>query len=294
MKFNYIAGLGIMVLMISCAPLKKNETDKRPDPKNNYADFFLNEVRPDVSKPCFEGAYYRKLVSSTDNWVGIRGTVILPQIIFDDTRKNPKKPKQYLDNPSIYLGGNVDGQETDIGLSWEVIKDKQGNISEARVAFRPFLRRTSHKSGQESIFLNGPATEEYYWYPGEEVFLSLETIGKGLVKFIVEGAGKKYETTFECAGYTLENKGEFKRVNAIDQMGNEGKPVQPTKTKVNGGKWLHTDLLRMENGKVLIVPFQSERYTEMNCPNVSFFSVMASDAEKRKGAEEINISGTGH
>src|SRR5690606_1030307 len=160
MKFNYIAGLGIMVLMISCAPLKKNESDKRPDTKNNYADFFLNEVRPDVSKPCFEGAYYRKLVSSTDNWVGIRGTVILPQIIFDDTRKNPKKPKQYLDKPSIYLGGNVDGRETDIGLSWEVIKDKQGNISEARVAFRPFLRRTSHKSGQESIFLNGPATEE--------------------------------------------------------------------------------------------------------------------------------------
>ncbi len=294
MRFDYMIGMGVLALIISCAPLKKGEIGNRTDSDSNYIDFFPNEVRPVTSKPCFEGAYYRKLVSGTDHWIGISGTVVLPHIIFDETRKNPKKPQQYLDNPSIYLGGNVDGQETDIGLSWEVIKDKQGNISEARVAFRPFLRRTSHKSGQESVFLNGPATEEYYWYPGEEVFMSLETVEKGLVKFVIKGAGKYYETTFSCAGYALENKGEFKRVNAIDQMGNEGKPVQTTKTKVIGGKWLHTDLLRMEQGNILTVPFHSERYTEMNCPKVNFFSVINSDVDKRKGAEEININGAGY
>src|SRR5690606_8968770 len=130
MRFDYMIGMGVLALIISCAPLKKGEIGNRTDSESSYIDFFPNEARPVASKPCFEGAYYRKLVSSTDNWIGISGTVVLPQIIFDETRKNPKKQQQYLDNPSIYLGGNVDGQETDIGLSWEVIKDKQGNISE--------------------------------------------------------------------------------------------------------------------------------------------------------------------
>lgn len=294
MKFDRLVYAVALGFVISCAPFKEQGTKKETRNENNHIDFFPNEVRPVASKPCFEGAYYRKLVSSVDHWVGISGTVILPQITFDETRTNPKKSKQYLDNPSIYLGGHVDGQETDIGLSWEVIRDQQGNISDARIAFRPFLRRTSHESGQESIFVNAPAKEEYYWYPGEEVFMSLETIGKGLVKFIVKGAGKHYETTFECAGYSLERKGEFKRVNAIDQMGNEGKPVQATRTQVTKGKWLHTDLLRLENGVVVEVPFHSGRYTEMNCPQAYFFSVQATADEKRKGAEEININGAGY
>lgn len=287
----YAAALGFI---ISCAPFKEQRIKKETKRTNNYIDFFPNEVRPVATKPCFEGAYYRKLVSSVDHWIGISGTVILPQITFDETRKNPKKSQQYLDNPSIYLGGHVGGQETDIGLSWEVIRDQQGNISDARIAFRPFLRRTSHESGQESIFVNAPAKQEYYWYPGEEVFMSLETIGEGLVNFIVTGAGKHYETTFECAGYSLDKTGEFKRVNAIDQMGNEGKPVQATHTQVTKGKWLHTDLLRLENGVMVKVPFHSGRYTEMNCPQTNYFSVQATADEKSKGAEEINISGSGY
>ncbi|MFD2552854.1 hypothetical protein [Sphingobacterium tabacisoli] len=277
---------------ISCAPAKKMEVVK-PELPQESSKYFPNEVKPAASKPCFQGAYYRKLVSSVDHWVGISGTAVLPQITFDQTRKNPKKEQQFLDNPSIYLGGHVDGQETDIGLSWEVIKDEKGNISDARVAFRPFLRRASHKSGQQAVFLNGPATKDYYWYPGEEVFMSIETVGKGLVKFVIEGAGKKYETTFECAGYTLDGLGEFKRVNAIDQMGNEGKPVQPTTTKVSMGKWLHTDLLRYEKGKVVKTPFHDGRYTEMNCPQQQFFKVDASVDEKSKGAEVVHISGSG-
>ncbi|GGH13194.1 hypothetical protein FAZ19_08605 [Sphingobacterium alkalisoli] len=255
---------------------------------------FPHEVRPVASKPCFEGAYYRKLVSSVDTWVGISGTVVLPQLSFDETRINPKNSAQYLDNPSIYLGGLMGGQETDIGLSWEVIRDKQGQVSKARMAFRPFLRRTGHQSGQQAVFLNAPAKEEFYWYPGEEVFMSLKTIAKGQVEFIVKGAGKQYKTTFACAGYALDTKGEFKRVNAIDQMGNEGKPVQVTKTKVSGGKWLGTDLLRMENGNILKVPFHSGRYTEMNCPTTAFFLVIVSDREKARGAEEITINGSGY
>lgn len=296
MKLTQLFYVAIPLLGVFACAKQQNVQQKRADVEVSAtgASFFTNEVRPVASKPCFEGAYYRKLVSSTDNWVGISGTVVLPQIAFDETRKNPKNTKQYSDNPSIYLGGLVDGQETDIGLSWEVIKDKDGRVSAERVAFRPFLRRTGHKSGQQHIFVNGPAEAGYYWYPGEEVFMSLETIGDGLVKFSIKGAGKSYETTFECAGYSLKHKGEFKRVNAIDQMGNEGKPVQATTTAVTNAKWLHTDLLRMEDGKVVKTAFHSGRYTAMNCPFPKFFSIVSTAKDQLIGAEVINISGAGY
>jgi hypothetical protein len=35
------------------------------------------EIPPDVFIPCFPGAYYRKAVSSFDEWTGISGIVIL-------------------------------------------------------------------------------------------------------------------------------------------------------------------------------------------------------------------------
>ncbi|MCS2951608.1 hypothetical protein NXX54_26070 [Bacteroides sp. BFG-638] len=41
--------------------------------------------------------------------------------------KNTKKPGQFLDNPSVYLGGNMGDQETDFGLAWEVIREKMVN-----------------------------------------------------------------------------------------------------------------------------------------------------------------------
>ncbi|MDQ8005858.1 MAG: hypothetical protein REI64_13735 [Pedobacter sp.] len=250
-----------------------------------------NEILPVAQKPCFEGAYYRKLVSSHDYWRGIEGTVILPTIAFDEDRKHPKKPGQYLDNPSIYLGGSMGNQETDIGLTWEVVKEENGQVSKQRKAFRPFLRRTEHASGQLAIFENAPAQKEYYWYPGEEVKMSLVLIADKRVRFVVEGAGKKFERDFDCDGYLLSDVGEFKRVNAIDQVANEGKPVQATKTKVLNAEWKNTSLFRLVDDNIVSVPFKKARYTEMMCPAVGYFDVKASTSQAAVGAERLSISG---
>lgn len=255
--------------------------------------FFPKEIKPVSIKPCFEGAYYRKLVSSTDDWVGIEGIVILPQIKFDEDRKNPKRPMQYMDNPSIYFGGNMDEQETDIGLTWEVIKDEKGNVSKDRKAFRPFLRRNEYKQEQKAIFENAPAKAEFYWYPGEQVKMSVQLIANQTLRFKVEGAGKKFERDFVCNGFALGKKGEFKRVNAIDQVGNEGTPVKPTATQIINGVWKETNLYRNVNNTTVIVPFHSGRYTEMLCPSASFFKVHHSKAELANGAETLTISGNG-
>lgn len=260
--------------------------------ENQKQTFFKNEVKPDASKPCFEGAYYRKLVSSTDDWVGIEGTVILPQIKFDENRRNPKKAMQFLDNPSVYFGGNMDYQETDIGLTWEVIKDENGNVTKDRRAFRPFLRRNEYKE-QKAVFENAPAKAEFYWYPGEEVRMSVQLISDKTLRFIIEGAGKKFEHDFICNGFVLGKKGEFKRVNAIDQVGNEGTPVKTTETKIINAVWKETNLYRNVNNTVVTVPFHSGRYTEMLCPSPSFFKVKHSTTELAKGAEMLTISGNG-
>ncbi|WP_343531931.1 hypothetical protein [Pedobacter sp.] len=285
-----ILNIGFSLLGMSLLACGVSKTAKL----NEAVDISIaNEILPIAQKPCFEGAYYRKLVSSHDYWRGIEGTVVLPRIEFDQQRIHTKKPGQYLDNPSIYLGGSMGNQETDIGMAWEVIKEDNGQVSKERKAFRPFLRRTGHESGQLAVFENAPAQKAYYWYPGEEIKMSLVLVADKKVRFVVEGAGKKFEREFDCDGYLLKDVGEFKRVNAIDQVGNEGKPVQITKTKVLNAEWKATNLYRMIEGKLTAVPFKKTRYTEMMCPAVKYFEVNASKMQAAAGAESLTISGAG-
>lgn len=281
----------IGLFLFSCSTSKKTGVPVIEEFGVETLVFLPNEVKPVKESPCFQGAYYRKAMSSKDTWIGIEGEVVLPQLNFDKDRINLVKPKQFLDVSSIYLGGNMDGQETDIGLAWEIIRDEQGVVSQERLAFRPFLRRTGHKSGQQSIYINAPAIKDYYWYPGDKVVMSVEVVKDGQLLFKVEGEGKKYETTFDCAGYTLQGKGDFKRVNAIDQMGNEGKAAQSTKTSVSNAKWNYTTLIRMEDGKRLELPMHSGRFTSMICPDSKFFTVSQSDEERVIGSETITING---
>ena len=260
------------------------------DPVNT---FFSNEIKPNQTKPCFNGAYYRKLVSSSDVWLGIGGKVTLPSITFDPQRVNPLKPNQFLDNPSVYMGGNMSGQETDLGLTWEVIRDANGNVTADRRAFRPILRRTSFSSGQLATYENAPAQAQYYWYPGDEVEISVQIISDKKLRFIVEGEGKRFERDFDVDGYRAGLRGEFKRVNAIDQVSNEGKPVQLTKTKVEKSVWSNTYLYRSYQNKVIQVPAHSGRLTDMRCPSSTNFKITATDADLKIGAENINIYGEG-
>lgn len=292
----------LILSLVSCTKDKSNSPEFPPAPEppvtpenpTDYVNnFYPNEVKPASSLQCFAGAYYHKEVSSNDVWTGIEGKVVLPTIDFDQDRVNPAKPQQFLDNPSVYMGGNMGGQETDIGMTWEVIKDANGNVTADRRAFRPFMRRT--KSGnQEANYDNAPAKAEYYWYPGEEITISVRIDSKGVLKFIVDGAGKHFEALYESAGYQKGYKGQFKRVNAIDQVSNEGKPVQATKTKVLNAEWKATYLYRLVDGNDVKVPMHSGRFTDMRCPDVKYFKIDATDTQKKAGAETITINGAGY
>ncbi|WP_090779401.1 hypothetical protein [Pedobacter sp. ok626] len=257
--------------------------------------FFKDEVKPDGVKPCFNGAYYRKVVSSKDVWLGIAGTVVLPKITFDPSRRNDKKPGQFLDNPSIYMGGSMNEQETDVGMTWAVIREEDGKVSAERKAFRPFFRRAGYpKTGQKDSWQDAPARKEFYWYPGEEVSMSLRVVSDGKLRFVIEGAGKRFEADFDSDGYHMNGVGEFKRVNAIDQVRNEGKPAQPTKTRVENSTWKETRLFRLQAGKVISVPMHKGRFTDMRCPDARYFKIKANKKQEQIGAETISIDGNGY
>ena len=281
-------------LTFSCSKKNGNSSSSPVQPSSPNT-FYVGEVKPAASKSCFAGAYYRKLVSSVDTWGGIGGRVVLPTAVFDASRINPAKPAQFLDNPSVYMGGNMGGQETDIGLTWEVVRDESGAVTPDRRAFRPFLRRTAHGvSGQAALYENAPAEARYYWYAGEEVVMSVKIVSNGILRLTVEGAGKKFEKDFEAGGYTFTGKGEFKRVNAIDQVSNEGKPVQATKTKVTGAEWKTSYLYRIVNGALVETPFHNGRYTDMRCPNNNYFSIFSTQENRSQGGEKIEIYGGGY
>ncbi|WAC39316.1 hypothetical protein [Pedobacter sp. SL55] len=124
--------------------------------------------------------------------------------------------------------------------------------------------------------------------------MSLLLIADKKVRFVVEGAGKKFERDFTCDGYLLNAVGEFKRVNAIDQVANEGKPVQATKTKVLNAEWKETSLFRLIKNEIVTVPFKKTRYTEMMCPAAVHFDVRANSNQIAKGAEVLSISGVSY
>ncbi|HMZ53090.1 MAG TPA: hypothetical protein PK988_12575, partial [Candidatus Sumerlaeota bacterium] len=79
---------------------------------------------------------------------------------------------------------------------------------------------------------------------------------------------------------------EFKRVNAIDQVGNEGRPVVPTNTVVFDAKWENVVLIR--NGQRL--PFNGQRFTDMRCPTPSKVAVTA--VQNDESGEMITIDGS--
>jgi len=278
--------------LLCCCNNESPDVGKPVDP-----DFLPGEIKPAASIDCFAGAYYRKAVSSKDKWRGINAKVVLPQVYVDPDRPNLAKPGDfYLDNFSIYLGGNANGQETDIGLTWEVIRLQNGNLSSNCVAFRPFWRTTTY-DGHGIGWANADAQNpNYHFYPGDTLILSLILIEDKMVRFDVIGQGriahKHFSVDIECRGFTKLGSAEYKRVNAIDQTGNEGRPAQPTKAKTIGTEWLETNLLRLDGTEIITVPMHSRRYTDMRCPLEKHIQITASDEDRKIGAEIINILGT--
>ena len=241
------------------------------------------EVPPAATIPCFPGAYYRKAVTSFDTWTGIAGFVKLGTPKVDEDRLDAET-KQPLDNFSVYMGGNAGGNfEVDAGLTWEVTLDEKGKKSSRRNAFRPFWRTKTWNSA--------PDQKEYYFYPGETIQMAILISGPKKLRMVISnGKDKTFQTEFDAEGFAPNVVRQFKRVNAIDQVHNEGKPVQITKAQITDAEWLNTILLRGAGTEAKQIPMDKTRFTDMRCSDEKHIVVTTTDAAK--GAEKIDIFGS--
>ena len=246
------------------------------------------EVTPPASLPCFPGAYYRKAVSSFDDWTGIEGLLTLPNPIFDETRKSAQG--RFLDNPSIYMGGRAANEEIDAGLTWAGLKQTDdGSISKEGKAFRIFWRNDKWHMG--------PKDPELTFFPGDTIRMRCETTERGKLKLNVQLLSRGnhapqefqsktnglFETEFSAVNFGPKQVQQFKRVNAIDQVGREGKSADPTATKVLSSTWHEVWLLRGTNR----VPMTPEKFTDMRCPSADHLEVVPF----QQSGERISIIG---
>lgn len=252
-----------------------------------FASLCAGEVPPDKSRPCFPGAIYRKAASSTDLWTGIDAVVTLPAFVPDESRIRPTgRP---ADNCSVYFGGRAGDTEIDAGVLWEVVREPDGSVSKVGKAYRPFWRNKK--------WFNAPAEEQYYYYPGDTIRVRVWTEAADKLKMQIDLVARKGDeidhrrppistlsVDFDAPGFGPGRKQEFKRVTAIDQANNEGKPAQATKARVENCVFRSVHLLRGDDR----LPMTGERFTDMRCPDGMFFTIGGTNDE---GGETISIDG---
>ncbi|MDD3036048.1 MAG: hypothetical protein PHO93_03955, partial [Candidatus Saccharimonadaceae bacterium] len=259
------------------------------------ADVWRDAISDEAKRPaipnCFPGAVYRKVVSSRDWWLGIEGVATLPAFTPDPVRFDDSKLSYYLDNPSIYMGGNA-SYESDVGLTWSIGYPSRGASSYTRsgIAFRPFWRYIHFEDGKsKNTYHNSDVNDlEYYYFPGDKIRISVISPERGYMQMRIEllaettiekyvmqrelfELGSDYNRVFTTPLFPSPGMGamkaEFKRVNAIDQVANEGKPTLNTDAKVEGAIWHEVYLYRKIDDVIYRVPMTGDRSAKMACPS---------------------------
>lgn len=290
-----------------------------------YTGDILDEIKKTDVPPCFLGAWYRKVISSKDYWLGIEGVVTLGEFVADEDRFGTDKRivhERYLDNPSVYMGGQA-MSESDAGLGlnsgyFTSRMDNEINYGTPKVAYRPFWRYiysrvTDVKGNVERFNVNSwnvadPSLLEFYYFPGDKIKMSVYSPLKDYLQLRIEMIEKtKIEKYVQIRKkYNLEKsprvfysplfiseghrdvKAEFKRVNSIDQYGNEGLSIKKTEARVTKSTWENTYLFREIDGIIQKIAFNEKRQIQMACPNKESFKI----EKLGNGGENIEITPT--
>ncbi|WP_264229989.1 DUF5011 domain-containing protein [Acholeplasma laidlawii] len=296
-----------------------------------YTDVIADEKPAPGPLPVFQGAYYHRVSTAKDKWVGIEAEFTLPmpdinryQTSYNDSL-NMDPNSRNLDNPSIYMGGQA-SHESDVGLSLKtvLVKSSGGSmaVSVGSYAFRPFWRYISsydydiggydRANGRYYAVSSASAQStktknmignwdfmdtQYYYLPGDRLRmvlyapkpgylqLQIEVIEKSTLQYSIDvrayNEWKDPENfispVFASPGHGGTVDALFKRVNAIDQVANEGKPVHPTTSLVNEMVWHNVYLHRNINGTMYRVVMNESRTTSMSAPQASYFTTSAID-----------------
>jgi hypothetical protein len=166
---------------------------------------------------------------------------------------------------------------------------------------------------------------EYYYFPGDKIRMSVFSPAPGFLQMRIEllevtthpnyiDARSRYNLDddfnriFATPLFPSEGMGamkaEFKRVNAIDQVANEGKPTINTNSVVQNAIWHEVYLYRQITGTLYKIPMTQTRSAYMTCPlgsniNGNFtnaFEISYENVNRDLGGEMITLrpnNGTG-
>ncbi|HEY9757252.1 MAG TPA: hypothetical protein V6C97_18940 [Oculatellaceae cyanobacterium] len=227
-----------------------------------------------------KGSYYHKIATEFGAYTGIVGEITLPAPQLDPRRIS--KSGKPLDGFSIYMGGNADGQEVDAGFSWE--KNPAKSTNSPQMVWRPFARAKRWLDSDTQMT----------WNPGETVRLSVTIVKDGVLRLSVEDVGvehpRRYSRDFEAWHFRHGTSCQFKRVNAIDQAGREGKNTLPTNSKVLGAIWKSTYVLTGMGAKQEMHSLGSIAHVQHDesCANVC---VNSTDSQSSVGGEAVDVYG---
>ncbi|MBI4349483.1 MAG: hypothetical protein HY553_21790 [Elusimicrobia bacterium] len=191
-------------------------------------------------------AYVRKVAARPSRRAtGIRVQGRLPRFEADPARHHRRAPGEPawvegpLDRPSVYLGASGPGLEIDAGLCWDhvYLPGRSG------FAFRPFWRVDDERGNRWENPRKG-SRENVYFEPGEAVTMTFQRAGPGRFRLDIraEAEPSRHFTVF-IAARAPTGALSFKRVNAIDQRGNEGRDAAATRASASGARWDSTTLL---------------------------------------------------
>lgn len=279
------------------------------------------EQTPAVPK-CFLGAFYRKVFSSLDSWLGIEGVIRLGEFQGDPNRFNLDGKGRFMDNPGIYMGGkSFKESDAGLGLNLTYLSSDTSEVlgmDAPKLAYRPFWRyiyaeaidieNNVRRREVNSWNVSNPKSLCYYYFPGDLIRMKIYSPIKDYLQLRIEvletttipkyvelrqkyhlphdRPSDFYSPLFHSEGHGRA-KAEFKRVNSIDQFGNEGFVVKATNATVSEAVWLETYLYRMMDDKLVKVPFNKTRQVAMACPDVAAFTIQEVNPEI--GGEAISI-----
>lgn len=288
-------------------------------PLGNINDLPNYELTP---QKCFLGAWYRKVVSPKDYWMGIEGEIELGEFIADKERYNLDGSFRNMDNPNVYMGGCADF-ESDCGIGYNTTYP-DGDLSYEmkssgpRLGYRPFWRyiykvkeiskNTTEVKNVNSWNNTDPKQLCYYYFPGDiirmKVYSPLPNYLQLRIELVKPTTIEKYvkirqsynlennlPSNFYSPLFHSEGQGikicEFKRVNSIDQFGNEGFIAKATKARISTATWYNCYLYKEKEGKIYKYPFVESLRMDLQCPNSTAMTV--EEFNKELGGEKISI-----
>lgn len=227
-----------------------------------------------------KGSYYHKVATEFGAYTGIECEVTLPAPQLDANRVS--KSGRPLDGFSIYMGGNADGQEVDAGFSWETNPVK--GVNAPQMVWRPFVRAKRWLDSDTQMT----------WKPGDTVRLSVAIVKDGVLRLTVQDVGvvhpRRYWRDFEAWRFRHGVSCQFKRVNAIDQCGREGKNTLPTNSKVLGAIWKSTYVLIGMGAKQKLLSLTSIAHFQHDESRLNV-RVSSTDTQSGAGGEGVDVYG---